>query len=43
MNYGMLHEFLAPLLFKSLNNPRREFTNDNAKPINYALIMSGCR
>ncbi len=37
MHYGMLLVFLAPLFFKSLNNLRRELTNDNAQPV---VIMS---
>ncbi len=42
MNYAMLLVFLALLLFKSLNNSRRELTIEHALPIYHVVIMSVC-
>ncbi len=42
MNYAMLLVFLALLLFKSLNNSRRELTIEHALPIHHVVIMSVC-
>ncbi len=42
MKYAMLLVFLALLLFKSLNNYRRELTIEHALPIYHLVIMSVC-
>ncbi len=42
MNYAMLLVFLALLLFKSLNNSRRELTIEHALRIYHVVIMSVC-
>ncbi len=42
MNYAMLLVFLALLLFKSLNNSRRELMIEHELPIDHVVIMSVC-